>query len=65
MSEFIPRIVHQVTEFNAPILLIQIELDNFTVIYGKDITTELTYETAGKIYGDAVIRGAACIGVVE
>jgi hypothetical protein len=43
-----------------PIEVLQAGKDNFTVIYGKQIRTHLTYSQAAKAFGESVFHALAC-----
>jgi hypothetical protein len=45
--------------------LIQTGKDRFTVVYGKEVKTGLTYAQAGSAYGLAIMHALACEGLLD
>lgn len=59
------RICHEVTDLDSPVQLAQTGIDRFTVTYGKQIKTGLTYNEAASEYGACIMHSAACAGKLD
>jgi hypothetical protein len=49
----------------APIRLIQVGKDNFTVQYGKQVKQKLSYSKAALELGSAIMHALACDGKLD
>jgi hypothetical protein len=58
-------ICHETPGLAFPIQLLQAGPDDFTVIYGKQVRTHLTYARAAHEYGEAIMHALACDGKLD
>jgi hypothetical protein len=56
---------HETPGLAFPIQLLQAGPDDFTVIYGKQVRTGLTYARAASEYGEAIFHALACDGKLD
>jgi len=58
------KTIHKIDDLAFPIRLIQTGLDSFTVLYGEQSRTGLTYAKAAQEYGASIMHALACGGLL-
>lgn len=56
---------HSITDLAFPITLNQDGIDRFTVIYGEQVKSGLTYAEAAAEYGRSIMHALACDGRLD
>ncbi len=61
------KICHEIKDIMPQwtIRLVQKGPDNFTVFYGKQVDSQLTYAAAAEKYGQAIMHALACEGRLD
>lgn len=65
MIDRIPNLCHAVTDVPFGVELYQQGVDCFTVIYGQQVKTHLTYAQAAAEYGKCIMHALACAGQLD
>ena len=60
-----PKVVYEVTDLDCHVRLIKVARDNFTVVYGTEHKTNLSYVKAAYEFGAAVLHSAQCAGRLD
>ena len=56
------QIVHRVTTLDYPIVLEQNSLTQFSVVYGNQLKSGLSYREAAHEFGECLMHSAVCAG---
>lgn len=65
MIDRIPNLCHAVSDVPFGVELYQQGVDCFTVIYGQQVKTHLTYAQAAAEYGSCIMHALACAGQLD
>ncbi len=57
--------VHKINGLAYPLSLKQSKPDEFSVIYGKQVKSGLSYSQAASEYGHCIMHALACEGLIE
>lgn len=60
-----PKLCHRVQDAGCVVELHQQGVDRFTVTYGRQVKSDLTYDEAATEYGAAIMHGLACEGRLD
>jgi hypothetical protein len=60
-----PTLCHKVANLDFDIRLLQNGRDSFTVVYGKEIKSGLSYSQAALQYGASIMHALACDGQLD
>lgn len=60
-----PNLCHAVSDLPFDVELYQQGADCFTVLYGQQVKTNLTYAAAAREYGECIMHALACAGRLD
>ncbi len=59
------QLIHEVTNLDYDVILVQTGKDSFSVRYGLQIKNNLSYLEAATEYGLCILHSASCSGLIN